>query len=499
MRFVDGRACAGALVVALVLATAGAARGSPLDDPFVGGLSFTGPTSASIAAIYWNPAALGLVHGTQIMIAGSVRYASTTVNRASIDPFTGQPSAAANALSPGSATAHDLTQPVQWPIGPGAFMGISSDLGGDRFTIGFATYMPYLEQTTFSTSPTGAEPTRYQALQVDLRNLALVPALSVRFGGDFRVGIAPGFLFSTGRLAFAEETALDCQTPNCSSLPKGENPAGDARYNVGSGNGLGDATFSLTLGGGLYYRRGNLEVGLSYQSRPLGGNVSGVEIAGDQTTATAPGGLPVTCPTGSTTRCVFGDLRYNLPDVWIGGATWKLRPGLEVTGMARWLWLHTHDRIDVRLTGPTLESVGVPEHIVLYRGFHDVWDLRGRVSYWLRERVRLGAQLRVETSAVDASAVNAAAVDGLTVQPMALAEARVVKHLWLAAGYGIAFMGEVTANPSAFDPAKATTCAAAGGDLDACAARNAGMARPTAAGTYTRVVQDFGLTMTAKF
>jgi hypothetical protein len=30
-------------------------------------------------------------------------------------------------------------------------------------------------------------------------------------------------------------------------------------------------------------------------------------------------------------------------------------------------------------------------------------------------------------------------------------------------------------------------------------ARNAGQARPTADGTYTRVVQDFGLTMTAKF
>ena len=131
------------------------------------------------------------------------------------------------------------------------------------------------------------------------------------------------------------------------------------------------------------------------------------------------------------TRCVFGDLSYRLPDVWIGGVTWRLRPGLELSAMARWLWLHVHDRIDVRLTGPTLEAAGVPQHIVLYRGFHDVWDLRGRVSYWFRERVRLGAQLRVETSAVDASAVNAAAVDGLTVEPMALVEGRLSRHLWL--------------------------------------------------------------------
>ena len=63
--------------------------------------------------------------------------------------------------------------------------------------------MPYLQRINFPLSPNGDEPTRYQVLTMDLRNLALVPALSIRFGGDFRVGFAPGFLFSTGRLMFA--------------------------------------------------------------------------------------------------------------------------------------------------------------------------------------------------------------------------------------------------------------------------------------------------------
>ena len=519
MRFVDdregGRALVAAVVAALVvIARAEGARAAPLEDPFVGGMSFTGPTSPSLAAIYWNPAALGLVRGTQVMLAGTVTYASTTVTRAPIDPQTGLPGTPTSTFAPGAATAHDLTQPFQWPLGPGAFLGISSDLGGDRFTIGFATYMPYLQQTKFPLSaPPGTEPTRYQALQVDLRNHALVPALSIRFGGDFRVGVAPGFLFSTGRLTFAEDTALDGLTTSCGGAKCGvENPQAAARYDVSSGNGLGDAKFSVTIGGGLYYRRGNLEVGLAYQSRPVGSAVPGVEVAAEQTTVAAPPavaaatppsnvGALVSCPTGSTTRCVFGDLSYRLPDVWIGGATWKLRPGLELSGTVRWLWLHLHDRIDVRLTGPTLEAANVPEHVVIYRGFRDVWDLRGRVSYWFRERVRLGAVLRIETSAVDSSAVNAAAIDGLTVQPIALAEARLAKHLFLAAGYGVALMGEVTASPSAFDPSKATACVnpPASLDLTACQARNAGQGRPTAAGTYTRIVQDFGLTMTAKF
>ena len=161
-----------------------------------------------------------------------------------------------------------------------------------------------------------------------------------------------------------------------------------------------------------------------------------------------------------------------------------------------------HDRIDVRLTGPTLEAAGVPEHIVLYRGFHDVWDLRGRVSYWFRERVRLGAQLRVETSAVDASAVNAAAVDGLTVEPMALAEVR-LSHAPVARRPATAssFMGEVTANPSVFDPIDGDEAASSARAATSTRAPRAtpGRRARSAAGTYTRVVQDFGLTMTAKF
>jgi long-subunit fatty acid transport protein len=498
------RASLGAAIVVAALASPGAARAAPLDEPFVGGLSFTGPTSASVSSIYWNPAAIGVARGTQVLFAGSMRLATTSVTRAAIDPLTGAPG---GAFMPGTARARDFQQPFQWPVGPGAFMGISSDLGGDRFTIGFATYMPFLQQTKFSIDTNGTAPTRYQVLEMDLRNLALVPALSIRFAGDFRVGIAPGFLFSTGHLAFAEDTALDAGTPgiqgDCNVTPCGaENPNAAARIDVASGNGLSAARFSVTVGGGIYYRRQNLEVGVAYSSRPLGGNVSGVEVAGEHTTVTPPpylGAAPPLCPNGTPAGCVFGDLSYRLPDVWIAGVTWRLRPGLEMTAMARWIWFHVHDRIDLRLTGPTLEAAGVPEHIVLYRGFHDVWDLRGRISYWWRERVRLGAMLRIETSAVSASGVNAAAVDGLKIQPLGLLEVRVAKHLWLDAGYGVTIMSDVTANPSAFDPKAATVCTDAGGDLDRCGARLAGQARPTAAGRYGRIVHDLGVGLAAKF
>jgi len=466
----DARALALLAAASLILIANGAGA-SPIDDPFVTGMSFSGPTSGDLGAIYWNPAALGLMRGFQVMVAGTARWSSVGAS-----------------LPAGSATATDFRQPFQWPPGPGAYVALG--YGSDRFTLAFATYMPYLEQIHFPVSATGNEPTRYQVLSMDLRNLALVPALAIRFGNDLRVGLSSGFLFSTGSLSFAED------------LGGAQTPATDARYNINSGQGIGDSKFSVTLGGGVYWRHKNVEIGLSYQSRPLGSQVTGVEVAGDATTVSLPpgqpgGGGPVTCA-GQSSRCVFGDISYRLPDVFIGGVTWHLRPGLELNVMARWLWTHLHDRIDIRLVGPTLEAQGLPEHIVLYRGFHDVVDTRARIAYWWRERLRIGAELRVETGAVDSDAVNAAAVDGLQIEPVLLAELRLSRRFWLGAGYGLTIMPSVTVTNSIFDPTAASACAAANGDLAtrACQERANGTARPSANGTYTSFVQDFGLTAT---
>ena len=466
----------------------GVAHAAPLDDPFVG-LGFNGPTSGNLAAVYWNPAALGLVRGFQVMVGGTTRLSTTTVRRAPIG-LTGLPDPSGTPFP--SATAHDITQPLQWPPGPGAFLALSTDLGGDRFTLAFATYEPFVEQSHFTSSATGGEPTRYHRLDADMRNLALVPALSIRFGSDLRVGVAPGFMFSTGRLSFTEQT-----------MPGTENTATDVRYDLMSGQGIGDSRFSVTLGGGVYFRRKTVEIGLAYSSRPLGTDVGGIEVAAAKTRVTrdATAGGAVTCPSEQVDRCVFGDIVYRLPDVWIGGVAWHPSPGVEIAVMARWIWFHLHDRIDVRLTSPELQKLGLPDHIVFHRGFKDVWDTRVRVAYWIRERLRLGAALRFETSAVANDDVNPAAVDGFKVEPMVMAELRLTRRFSFTAGYGFTYMPGITVDHSNFNPAAAAGCDTAQGDLTdaSCIARLQGRARPTPVGSYARTVQDFSASMTARF
>jgi long-subunit fatty acid transport protein len=460
------------------------AHGAPLDDPHIGGFTFSGPTSGTLAAVYWNPAALGLVRGLQVTIAGTMRVARTKVDLAPID---------AGSAPPGSVSATDTTDPRQWPTGPGGFFGISTDFGGDRFTLAFASYSPFVDQGHFGANAAGDEPTRYFRLDADLRHLALVPALAVRIGSELRVGVAPGFLFSTGRLSFAEDTGDGT----------GRDPTAAARYDVASGQSITDSRVSFTLGLGAYYRKKAFEFGLAYSSRPFGTDVAGIEIGAPQTTVTKPDGTPVTCASGGSDRCVFGDIVYKLPDVWTAGITWHARPGLEVSLIERWIWFHVQDRIDIRLTSPGLQAASLPDHIVFHRGFHDVWDTRLRVAYWLREGLRIGAGLRVETSAVDAADVNPAAVDGLKLEPMVLMEARLTRRLALAAGYGFTYMPTVTVYKSSFDPQAATRCAGPDVNQDlndpSCIARRDGRARPSAAGTYARTVHDFSLSLTAYF
>jgi hypothetical protein len=142
----------------------------------------------------------------------------------------------------------------------------------------------------------------------------------------------------------------------------------------------------------------------------------------------------------------------------------------------------------VLLSGPAYQpafGTTVPDHVVLYRGFTDSFDLRGRAVYTNRH-FRMSGTLRLETSAVPKSHVNAAAIDGLKLEPQVAAEMRVWRQIRLSVRYAFTYMLPVDTGTSVFDPQAVSACASSGGDLStpACRARQSGQARPSAAGSY---------------
>jgi long-subunit fatty acid transport protein len=480
------------MAAALLLAATSALAG-PLDDPHVGNLGFSGPTTGDLTAVYWNPAALGLLQGNQFMFGVSLRATYVTVDRAPIDPTTGQPGGTSSFPS---ASGHGLEQPMAWPPGPGGFLGVGAGVAR-RFALAIVTYTPFSQKLSFDV----ATPTRYHLVSIDSRQLALAAGLAIELTDSLQVGVAPGLLFSYGHLVFDEDTALgsaSCATGPCVV----ENPEAAARYDLAT---EGTQAPSYFVAGGIHFRRGAWEAGLAYASAPLGSGGT-VKLALERSQVTPPSNVTTSglCSTIGPSPCVSGEMRYHLPDLFTAGVTWHATRHLDAVGIVRWVRYGSYDQITIRLVGPsgdTLLGKTLPDQLVLYRGFQDSWDMRARLVHAPWTWFRWSGTLRLETSAVPEANVNAAAVDGPKLEPALATEFTLGRHLRIAAGYALAWMFPVTVNNSTFNPAAATACAQAAGDLSlpACQTRLAGQARPTAAGSYKMLQQTLGLMTTVNF
>ncbi len=494
------------LALAVCCASHRLALASPLDDPHVGGVGFSGPTTGDLAAAFWNPAALSLIEGNTLQLSSGFVASSTTVQRDAIDPASGLPAAGGATRFP-SITGDGNISPVRWPPGPGFFAGLAVDVAG-RFTLAAVAYAPSSQHIRFGAQD-GLEPARYHVVEADLRNFALVPALAFRIGKNFRVGVAPGFLFSSGSLSFDQDTALARGSAGlvapCGNAPCGvENPAAAARYDLRGSDSPFASSPSFTVGGGIHYQRGALALAAAYASRPLGKPNSGVEVDLTSGTVTRPAldaGMPAICD--NSRPCIDGAISYRLPDTFTLGASYQFNPRWSASVTGRYLDFSQHEELTIRISGPAGSALGgnvIPDRIRLYRGFQDQVELRTRVARQLTPGVRLGAGLRVATAAVPASHVSPAAMDGLTVEPALMAQVR-FGWLTLSTGYALALVVPVDVESSVFDPSAATGCVDAKFDLrsPACEVDRKGAGRPSAAGHYSQITHAFSLTASARF
>ena len=480
-------------MTAALLMGAMPALAGPLDDPHVGGLGFSGPTTGDLTAVYWNPAALGMLQGNQFMFGASLRATRVTVDRAPIDPATGLPG---GSRSFPSASGHGFEQPIAWPPGPAGFLAVGAGVAR-RFALAIATFTPFSQKLSFDVAAGGEQPTRYHLVSIDSRQLALVTGLAIQLSDSLQVGVAPGLLFSYGHLVYDEDTALG--GPSATGV---ENPDAAARYDLAT---AGTQAPSYFVAGGIHFRRAAWEAGLAYTSAPLGSGGT-VKLAMERSQVTYPQTPTPTdlCATLGHSPCVSGEMRYRLPDLFTAGVTWHATRHLDAVGIVRWVRYGSHDQIKIRVVGPSSDVLlgnTLPDQLTLYRGFQDSWDMRARLVHTPVPWFRWSGTLRMETSAVPEANVNAAAVDGLKIEPALATEFALGRHLRVAAGYALTWMFPVTVGTSTFNPAAAAACAQAGSDLSspACQTRMAGQARPTAAGSYKMLRHTLALMTTVNF
>jgi hypothetical protein len=458
-----GLRLAGWLAAMLLCGMASRAAASPLEDPTFGSAVFTGPTQAHATSFYVNPAALGLVsRGLHAYLGGTARLDQLRVERR---PVLDRSGAAGEAIP--------AKQLLTTPSGMLAFY-----VGGDGVSGGVAAMIPYAE--TFA----DRDPFAYHTLGGSLYQYLVSVAVSFAVS-DFFFGVNLGLGWSSLRLAFARDAALDeVEDPDCGGSRCGiEHPLAAERYEVtvateNFGSLLGSDSLTLSFGA-LYQLRKHWWIGLSYASPP--GAIAGLGLIGDaRMRASALHDPPQSEHSGAA------ETAFKMPQSVHLGLRGPLLTEHDLVVQGRWQNSSRHDALDLRFIGEELSAAGAPDWYRRYRGFRDVWSAQVGLEGRDTQRLRTGVRLGLETGAVADEAVSPLQVASWNASLGGGAELRLGDSVVLGAGYQLTRHGTVDVERSLFDPLERIDCFASQFDFDRCEGARLGRAIPSAAGRYER-------------
>jgi len=447
----------------LLVLPAGGARAQPVVTPHVGGLTWLGPATAHPTAVFYNPAALSPLTGTQVYVQSAVRLDRGDIERDPIDPATGEPSDAGSLRLPAASISTSQLE---------GFAALTSQFG--RATFGLAVSTPAVDQGS-----AGGDAVRYHRVRQSIRDTYFSLGVGVRIVNRLRAGVALSYALTSFDLAFMRDTALERGSAglamDCGGAPCGvENPLAAELIE------LETTAQQLTFNGGVLFQpRDGWWIGIGYVP-PLG--------AGGLTTE---GEAQVTTPAGGVARG-RGAILSDRPQRFMLGARVQLNECTTLgISLAWFLWRRARE-LDLRLFGKALREADVPERIVRHRGLQDAYTAEVSLDYQWLSWLRYGGSIKVETSAVPEQAVNAGSLDapkGELTGSIEIAAGRAV----VTVGYGLIGRLPRHVSPGVDDPQATVKCVDSGFDLDTCEDVRLGRGRPSAAGDYSWLTHELSL------
>ncbi len=459
-----------ALLPSLVLLTATRALAYPLMAPRPVPDAIAGPTDPQVAALFYNPAAMGYLRGVHFFADGGMRLGLGSIQR---DGASGSSTINAAALD--------------------SFVGVTWDLATETLNIGLGVYTPFSD---FSSYPT-AGPLRFQEQSQSFATLEEVLAGAWQI--ERHIAIGAGFLVNETWMDYAYANDLapaggsaTVSQPNalCGGAPCGyENPLAEQQVHLrGFDHGFGFVV-------GLIVRPvDRVWLGASYTNHKAGGDVA---LADDTRAEVTPApGQGAICGGGPC----FGRDRVLmlLPEMVQAGLRVQVFPSLEIE--ASWRFVHWGARtaLDVSLQSGSLGRAGVPPEFLLDRGLQNSNLIEVSTRHVLSPTLRLSPSLAFETSAIAADAVNAAALDApklsaaLTVEWKAWHKASTTLVIGAHVGGTAYFLSRVD---SRFDAHAETACVDAAYSLASCGKLDFGDGLPSASGSYTLFVVNAGVAL----
>lgn len=478
----------------------------------------SGPTDGTLAAIHYNPAALRLTAGSQLMaVAGARGYFGSFLRGANLPAGFG----------PSSQEVAAEAAQIRW-ASPDMMVAGSWDLRSDAVTLALGVYTPYTEDTNYvSGDPAKARPdaqspelqklsTRYHAVASHTYSLWGSLAVSLRLRQYFYLGGGFNFAWTHTRMMFMRDLdprtdpagqpapptsdGLSCSGPGpCEQWSQRQTIEFD-----GSGWGYGFTTgilvvpienrlwLSLSYLSPLFTSLG-AAVGLdgvpdrlpwssgsaaSNTGDPCGSKLDGARITrGDQ------------APVCGTARLVqsFPHLIYIGGRGRLSAGTWRSSrhpTHIELVGWAR-LYIPARQDQDLQLERRLLSQGRIALPLSQQPAVAITFGLR---QHW--PRLTLGQELLYESPRADSANVSPANLEGHKVDASFAMRLKLHRRLALQVNVGITGVLLPSNAGTRFSPSLAETCRSTNYDvtLSACQDSDWGWAVPSAAGSYTLVV-----------
>lgn len=385
------------------------------------------PAMPNAYAVYFNPAAIGGSHGTELTLDATLAWRTASYERpASALSPSGPNARSASGYESANTGKADLSNVLALP-----FVGAITDFGGSkRFHLGFATYVPFGGQASWS--KTGGDavaadgPQRWHVIEGKI--LAIYNTLAASYTlPDQRLS----FGVSLSVIAHQLETVRARNANGSDDTLTSDGQLVEGRsYVKASGMNLGAAA-------GIFWEPkadGSIKLGLSYTSQPGFGTT---RMSGTLTQQF--GGVAQKAPATDI------DFLQTYPDIVRAGGVFRVAPKIDVRVDGEYVRWSTFDKQCVVAPGKScdVQADGSGSSDVILnvpRKWQDAVGLRAGLAYFLTPALEVFGSGGFSTPAAPKSHVDASTIDGVRLVFAAGARAEIGKRFVVGGALNYLYM-----------------------------------------------------------